>query len=169
MTNTTEILYLLEVDYFLNSAPITILYDLTPHDIYIFIIFELLHSEYRSYVLSYGLGQRQPLWHDNTLWIIVPCETSGLHKEPVMWSFEILFVINLNELLDKQSSCWWFETPWHPCDIAVMMRQQRPIRRPQYLLYLGHMAVAWCQVDSRVQEVVSVCFTKLSIFAKELE
>ena len=30
------------------------------------------------------------------------------------------FVPSLNKLLDKQSSCQWFETSWSTCDVAVM-------------------------------------------------
>ena len=33
-------------------------------------------------------------------------------QRPVMQSFEIFFVVNLNICLSKQSRCWWFETPW---------------------------------------------------------
>ena len=28
--------------------------------------------------------------------------------------------VSLNKLLDKQSSCNWFEAPWHLCDITKM-------------------------------------------------
>ena len=33
-----------------------------------------------------------------------------------LWCF---FVLSLNKLLNKQSSCWWFERPWSSCDISV--------------------------------------------------
>ena len=29
-----------------------------------------------------------------------------IHKEPVMWSLDIFFVVSLNKLLTKQSICW---------------------------------------------------------------
>ena len=29
------------------------------------------------------------------------------HKGPVMWSFDDFIRVNLNKLLNKQSSCWW--------------------------------------------------------------
>ena len=31
-----------------------------------------------------------------------------------------IFVVSHNKLLNKQSSCWWFETPSCSCDITVM-------------------------------------------------
>ena len=34
------------------------------------------------------------------------------HKGPVMWSFDVFFVVILNKLLNKQLSCWWFEILW---------------------------------------------------------
>ena len=33
------------------------------------------------------------------------------HKGPVMQSFCISSFVNLKKLLDKQSSCWWFDAP----------------------------------------------------------
>ena len=40
-----------------------------------------------------------------------PPATSGFpHKVPLMWSFDIFFVVILDKLLNKQLSCWWFET-----------------------------------------------------------
>ena len=46
-----------------------------------------------------------------------------------MWSFGGLFEVSLNKLLNKQSSCWWFETPWclmwsYCNDLALMGFQQ---------------------------------------------
>ena len=34
--------------------------------------------------------------------------------------FDIFCVVNLIKMLSKESSCLWFETPWHSCDIIVM-------------------------------------------------
>ena len=33
------------------------------------------------------------------------------HKRPVIRSFDVSFDVSLYKLLDKQSSCRWFETP----------------------------------------------------------
>ena len=36
-------------------------------------------------------------------------------------SFGVVFVVCLNKLLNKQLMCRWFETPWRPRDITVMV------------------------------------------------
>ena len=36
-------------------------------------------------------------------------------------SFGISFLVELNTLFNKQSSCQWSETPWHSCDFIVML------------------------------------------------
>ena len=41
------------------------------------------------------------------------------HKGSVMWSVGVSF-INLNKLLYKQLSCWWFEVPWCSWAVTVM-------------------------------------------------
>ena len=33
-------------------------------------------------------------------------------KSPVLWSFDVFFDVSPNNLMDKHSSCWWFETSW---------------------------------------------------------
>ena len=38
------------------------------------------------------------------------------HKGPVKWSV----VASLNNMLNKQSSCTWFETIWRVCDVIVV-------------------------------------------------
>ena len=40
----------------------------------------------------------------------------------VEWIFLDLFVVSLKELLNKQSSCWWFGTPQWSCNITEMIR-----------------------------------------------
>ena len=37
------------------------------------------------------------------------------YTRPTMGSFRVSFAVSL----DKQSSCWWLETPWRSCDITV--------------------------------------------------
>ena len=37
------------------------------------------------------------------------------HKEPIMLSFGVFFVVTI-KLLNKQSGCWWFEATWCSCD-----------------------------------------------------
>ena len=38
-------------------------------------------------------------------------------KMPIM---RLHFFVSLYNLLNTQSSCWWFKTPWHSCDVAVL-------------------------------------------------
>ena len=43
------------------------------------------------------------------------------HKGPVMWKFDVSFVVSLNKLLNTQPCYQWFEMPWWcSCDITVM-------------------------------------------------
>ena len=42
------------------------------------------------------------------------------HRGLVMWGFGVFYVISLNELFNKQFSCWWSDIPWWLCDIIVM-------------------------------------------------
>ena len=39
--------------------------------------------------------------------------------EPAIHSF-IFFIVKLNELLNKQLGCQWFEKSWHLCDVTLM-------------------------------------------------
>ena len=44
-----------------------------------------------------------------------PIPVDSPHKWPVIWSFDICFIISRNSVLIKQSSCQWSETPRHSC------------------------------------------------------
>ena len=48
-----------------------------------------------------------------------------LKKGSVMWSFHNSFVVSLNKVLNKQSSCCWFETQW---ETTYAHGQQKPRR-----------------------------------------
>ena len=42
------------------------------------------------------------------------------HKWPIMWSFNVYFVVSRNEQLNKQSGCWWCEMlMWHHSDAII--------------------------------------------------
>ena len=43
------------------------------------------------------------------------------HKGSVMQSFSLFFIVNLNKLFNKQSTCVWFMTPWCSWTITVML------------------------------------------------
>ena len=53
----------------------------------------------------------------------------SLNKGPLMWSFDVSFVVELEKLLNKHLSCWWFEMPWCPCEVIVMHIEARKIWR----------------------------------------
>ena len=57
-------------------------------------------------------------------------------QRPVTRSFDVLFDLRLNKRLNKQSWCWWFETPsrplWSRCNDIPFMRIQQ-----------AHWAFAW--------------------------
>ena len=42
------------------------------------------------------------------------------HKATVIRNFDIFYVVNLNKLINKQSSWWWFQTPRTSCDITIV-------------------------------------------------
>ena len=70
-------------------------------------------------------GNEVVWWRHETLpTILVLCAgkppVGFTHKRTVR-SFDVCFVTSLNKVLDKQSSCRWFESPWCPCDITVSM------------------------------------------------
>ena len=57
------------------------------------------------------------LWHGNTSDITGPLcrESSGYpvdyqHKGTVMQNFHGFFVVSLNQMFNRKSSCWWFDT-----------------------------------------------------------
>ena len=43
------------------------------------------------------------------------------YKVPVMRCFGIFFIVNLNDLLNKQSNCLWFDTLiWYHCNFVYV-------------------------------------------------
>ena len=42
------------------------------------------------------------------------------HKMPVRRNFNISVAVNNKQVVNKQSSCRWFETPWHSCDDSLV-------------------------------------------------
>ena len=45
--------------------------------------------------------------------------TGGFPSQKDCYAKRLVFG-SINELLNKQSSCRWFETPWRACDVTVM-------------------------------------------------
>ena len=59
---------------------------------------------------------------------------NGSDWSPVMKNFDVSFVVILGQLLNKQSSCQWFEMTEHSCDITVMMLS---IRKSRHIWLFG--------------------------------
>ena len=45
----------------------------------------------------------------------------SLHKEPVIQTFDVSFVVSLSRLFNKQLSCQWCEMPWRSCHCNVWL------------------------------------------------
>ena len=45
---------------------------------------------------------------------------ASTHEGLVIWRIDIFFVAGLSNLLNKQSSCWQFETAWRLYDVNAM-------------------------------------------------
>ena len=70
-------------------------------------------------------------WHWNTFPITGPSwgeSTIPPHKGPVVLSFDVSSVINLNKLLNIQLSCQWFQKPQCSCDITLTMQWDKWLR-----------------------------------------
>ena len=64
-----------------------------------------------------------PLWGESTGHRWIPL-TKGqwYRKRPIIRNCIVFFAVSLlNNLLNKQFSCWWSEIQWHLCDITVMI------------------------------------------------
>ena len=48
----------------------------------------------------------------------IPPVTDSRHKWLVMCSFDVFFVVCINNLLNTQSSYKWHQTQWRPCDVG---------------------------------------------------
>ena len=53
-----------------------------------------------------------PLWVESTA-------TNGFLSQRSSNGYDVFFVVGLSKLLNKQSSCCWFETPWCSCDVII--------------------------------------------------
>ena len=59
-------------------------------------------------------------WDDNAF-RITGALLGRIQRSPVDFPFEVFLVAGLNKLLNKHSSCLWFETTWRLCDVAVLL------------------------------------------------
>ena len=56
------------------------------------------------------------LWFGN---ILINLSMDSPHKGPILLSFDVSFVVSL-KVVEQQSSCRWFETPWPSCNVTIM-------------------------------------------------
>ena len=72
----------------------------------------------------------------------------------VMQVIYVIFVGDLNKLLNKQLSWWWFELSWHWCDIMVMCRCQlshREHKERGHLLPVHTYTTHTCQTSAYIR------------------
>ena len=55
---------------------------------------------------------------------------------PAIGSVHAFFIGSVNKLPNKQSRCRWFETPWHWCDVTVILTCCHIIRKCFHSRYL---------------------------------
>ena len=80
--------------------------------------FFLRHSHNRFVTTAY-VTYKVKLDTLSALTLPVLCDGFPSQK-PVMQNFDIFFLIRLNNLLNKRSSCRWLKTPWRPCGVTVI-------------------------------------------------
>ena len=89
------------------------------------------------------------------------CEGNSLLDSPqkgsVMRTFGVSFEVSLSELMGRQSSCWWFETPWRLCNATVV--NTWPCRH-HYTGMLSVFALHYCDV---IMGAVASQITSLTI------
>ena len=70
------------------------------------------------------------------MWEIQRWAVDSPHKEPVMRALMFSMKSVLKNPLNKKSNCWWFETPWHSCDVTAV---KQTVFYSSQLLYSAHM------------------------------
>ena len=66
--------------------------------------------------------------HDMETFSALLAGFSWANPGPVMRNFYVFFVVNLNMMLNKHSSWWWFSAPCRSCDVTVMHSLSRVLR-----------------------------------------
>ena len=70
------------------------------------------------------------------MWEIQRWAVDSPHKGPVMRALMFSMKSVLKNPLNKKSNCWWFETPWHSCDVTAV---KQTVFYSSQLLYSAHM------------------------------
>ena len=95
-----------------------------------------LHGLYGLYGPLWPLSPERPLnlinhsINDTNQWKFVQgihrcyyrASVDSHHKKSIMRNFHVTFVFVLNKLLNKQTSCRWFETQGRSCRVTVLLR-----------------------------------------------
>ena len=81
------------------------------------------------------------------------------------------FNVTLNKLLNKQSSCWWFETPWRSCDVNVMVISKSCHRYPKnksdIRSYIWrHILKKWCFISHKWYKYEIWNFKRVCVHAR---
>ena len=89
-------------------------------------------------------------WYTMTSWHGDPFRVTGLlwgeslvnsPQSPVMQTFYIAFDISL-KLLNKQSSCWRFETSWRSRDVTVLTIRENDMFSP-FAILITNLRLLW--------------------------
>ena len=67
------------------------------------------------------------------------------HNEPAMWSVGVYWPVNLNKLLEKNSSCLWLDTLWRSCDVIVAQVKRHCV--PSNNLWVRWMSIGDVPLD----------------------
>ena len=81
------------------------------------------------YRVRFSAGFRQ--YHDDVIWERYPqywsygkgnhrSPVNSPHKGPVTRGFDVSYIASLNKLLNKESSCPWFDMLRRSCDVTLM-------------------------------------------------
>ena len=83
-------------------------------------------------------------------------------------AIDIFFVVNLNELFNKQLNNPWFETPWRSCEVTVMLQSLNNPCSSEAV----RLATCWFLSYWRVccsDRWHSLCGTHISFMASEIQ
>ena len=96
-------------------------------------------------LLSHGHLQCAPRHDDSMTWKRTPHYWPIVREssqEAVMRIF-VLFFVHMNELLNKQSCCWWRERPCCSCDVIVM-KWELWLRKQVFQAWISNFIQEYC-------------------------
>ena len=84
-----------------------------------------------------------------------PLVTDGFpSKGPVTLRFYVFFDVIVGKLFSKQSSYWWFQMPWFPCEVTSVILEKMIILWWDHAIYNMHVCnreklLFWSMVNTR--------------------